>query len=159
METQQILRLYKNSLSFWGRVTGGQLKPIQGKTGIHPGHTNSPLKRGPTPRPNSCGFRPRTKETGVSDPSQNTNNSISKPGPCSCKESVSSARRYEAGSRHDTWARVHPRAQKHISFILDEFKKAESRGGHRMLPLGAVGNSIDSSDQCTEQHGQLFKCN
>lgn len=131
---------------------GGQLKPIQGKTGTHPGHANNPLQRRPTPRLKSSVFRPP-------QPRKPSVWFFSKPK----QQPVSRTRTKRGDSRPRAAMTREPAftlgAQKHISFLLHAFKQAESRGGHRILPLGAVGNSTDSSDRCTAQRGQLFMCN
>lgn len=147
------------------------MKPNQGRTGIHSGYTTSFLQWRPTWLKTSfvpaiTAKKPSVCSTGAS--SQSASNSISKPGPCSCKDNLPSVRRpgqeikeeIPGGDLPGHLSLHSPAGTKtRISFILHEFKKAASRGGYCILPLGAVGNSTSNSDRCTVQHSQLLICN
>lgn len=116
METQQIA--ISDSIS-WQSMDTGQLKPNQGRTGIHPGYTTSFLQSMPTPRLKTSFVRaiaakkPSVCSTGASF--QSTSNSISKRDLALVKTTVH--RRYRAETCLDTWACIHPLAQKHASHL------------------------------------------
>lgn len=154
METQQIA--ISDSIS-WRSTDTGQLEPNQGRTGIHPGYTNQ-LPAVKAQAENQLCSGPRSKETQCLFNRRIFSKRLIQLVNWDLALVKTTAHQRGVQPGH---LRLHSPAgtKTRISFILHEFKKAASRGGYCIAPLGAVGNSTSSSDRCTVQHSQLLICN
>lgn len=112
--------------------------------------------------------KPSVCSAGAADSLQSASNSISKRGPCSCKDSLLSARCLGQEINEDMPGREPPGhlslhspagTKTLFSFILHDFKNVASRSGYCILPLEAVRNSSNRSDRCIMQLSLLVTCN